>query len=86
MLRLKRVSEFVIYNVAEEITTGMEKSSVISMLIDQSKKVRSHAYCPYSKFRVGAAVLCNTGEIFTGSLHNIGAVSVVVRPSKDLLL
>jgi cytidine deaminase len=25
-----------------------------------------HAYCPYSKFRVGAAVLTESGEVFVG--------------------
>lgn len=27
---------------------------------------REFAYCPYSKFQVGAALLCNDGTIFTG--------------------
>lgn len=51
----------------EKIANGTVKSSKISMLIGQSEKVRSHAYCPYSNFPVGAAVLCDSGEIFTGT-------------------
>lgn len=35
-------------------------------LIEDAKKVREFAYAPYSKFKVGAAVLCKDGEIFTG--------------------
>lgn len=35
-------------------------------LVAASRAVRMHAYAPYSKFRVGAAVLCDDGRIFTG--------------------
>ena len=27
---------------------------------------REQAYCPYSKFKVGASVLCQNGAVFTG--------------------
>lgn len=35
-------------------------------LIEEAKRVREFAYAPYSKFKVGAAVLCKNGDIFTG--------------------
>ena len=35
-------------------------------LIDKATDASKKAYCPYSKFRVGAAVLTNTGDIFSG--------------------
>jgi cytidine deaminase len=35
-------------------------------LIDAAKAAMKNAYAPYSKFRVGAAVLTSTGKIFTG--------------------
>src|SRR6058998_678935 len=35
-------------------------------LIDAAKGAMKNAYAPYSEFRVGAAVLTSTGEIFTG--------------------
>jgi cytidine deaminase len=35
-------------------------------LLDQARRAREHAYAPYSRFTVGAAVLTATGEIFSG--------------------
>ncbi len=35
-------------------------------LIDKAIEVRNKAYAPYSKFKVGAAVLCQDGSVFTG--------------------
>lgn len=37
-----------------------------SDLILLADKVKEQAYAPYSKFRVGAALLTDTGQIFTG--------------------
>ncbi len=39
---------------------------VIQQLIDEAKKVRERAYAPYSNFKVGAALLSNSGKIYTG--------------------
>ena len=36
-------------------------------LIDSALKARERAYCPYSNFKVGAAVLFEDGKIYTGS-------------------
>ena len=38
-----------------------------NMLLDAAQTVREHSYSPYSKFKVGAAVLTRDGEIFTGT-------------------
>jgi len=35
-------------------------------LISEAEKARKRAYTPYSKFQVGAAVLCDDGKIFAG--------------------
>ncbi|XP_059397210.1 cytidine deaminase-like [Carassius carassius] len=35
-------------------------------LVQKSQEAKIRAYCPYSKFRVGAAVLTSNGTVFTG--------------------
>jgi len=35
-------------------------------LLQKANDVRKNAYCPYSKFPVGAALLCSDGTVFTG--------------------
>lgn len=35
-------------------------------LIELARRVRERAYAPYSKFKVGAALLADDGRIFTG--------------------
>jgi len=39
---------------------------VLGKLIDAAKSASEHAYCPYSHFRVGAAVLTDRGDLFAG--------------------
>ena len=40
--------------------------SVYSELADAARRGAAHAYCPYSRFRVGAAVLTDDGRITWG--------------------
>ncbi|XP_073699165.1 cytidine deaminase-like [Garra rufa] len=40
--------------------------SVIASLVKKSQEAKNQAYCPYSKFRVGAAVLTSDDKMFTG--------------------
>ncbi|MFH1746248.1 MAG: cytidine deaminase [Planctomycetota bacterium] len=35
-------------------------------LVEAARQARDRAYTPYSNFTVGAAVLCQTGEVITG--------------------
>ncbi|KAJ8412018.1 hypothetical protein AAFF_G00142850 [Aldrovandia affinis] len=49
----------------------------INGLIRKSLEAKEFAYCPYSKFRVGAALLAHNGTIFTGcnvenACYNLG--------------
>ena len=36
-------------------------------LIKEAKEVRNNAYAPYSRFKVGAAILTKNGKIYTGA-------------------
>ena len=40
--------------------------TTIKHLAEKARDVSKHAHCPYSKFYVGAAILTNSGDIFTG--------------------
>ena len=35
-------------------------------LLEEAKRVREHAYAPYSQFKVGAAIKTVTGKVFSG--------------------
>ncbi|XP_017793330.1 PREDICTED: cytidine deaminase-like [Habropoda laboriosa] len=50
----------------EEIIDFTALEPVIQTLIKKGVAVREYSYSPYSKFKVGAAILCNDGTIFTG--------------------
>ena len=43
----------------------IDQKQMDSLLMD-AKKVTEMAYAPYSKFRVGAALLCEDGSVVTG--------------------
>ena len=38
-----------------------------ALLMEAAREATGHAYAPYSKFRVGAAIRLNDGQILTGS-------------------
>jgi cytidine deaminase len=51
-------------------------------LIESAKKALEKAYVPYSKFRVGAAVLTKTGNVYTGcnvEIASFGATNCAER-------
>lgn len=50
-----------------ELVNGLNGNLLgIKELIRKSLEATKFAYCPYSKFRVGAALLTHDGTIFTG--------------------
>jgi cytidine deaminase len=42
------------------------KPKEVELLVAKSREALSFAYCPYSKFRVGAALLCEDGSLHLG--------------------
>lgn len=70
---LKDLSEFPDFasidefnEVYEKLLQDFRKRSLIGELIEKASKVIEHAYAPYSKFKVGAAILTSTGNIYCG--------------------
>ncbi|RMF47262.1 MAG: cytidine deaminase [Anaerolineae bacterium] len=39
---------------------------MIETLISQAREVRENAYAPYSNYKVGAALLAENGQVYTG--------------------
>lgn len=59
----------------------------VQMLIQKSVAAKEHAYCVYSKFRVGAALLTADGCVYTGNRHvNFYACVFVFRGSNLCLI
>ncbi|HEX9151570.1 MAG TPA: cytidine deaminase, partial [Flavobacterium sp.] len=54
-------TQFSVFDSLEEV------SNDICELMEQAVAVRKNAYAPYSKFRVGAAILLDNGKIVLGS-------------------
>src|SRR5690606_9252021 len=61
MKELKIESTFQVYNDLKELPND------VYALMDKAVKARIKAYAPYSKFKVGAAILLDNGEIITGN-------------------
>ena len=51
----------------EEAATPEDLSAKEQQIITAAKNAAAHAYAPYSKFRVGAALLLTSGELVTGN-------------------
>lgn len=57
----KITTDFTIFENIDELSSTQKK------LLLKAIEIRDHAYAPYSRFSVGAAVLMENGEIFTGN-------------------
>jgi cytidine deaminase len=61
MKKITITSQFSAYSSLQELPTDVQK------LMEQAVEVRKRAYAPYSKFRVGAALLLDNGQTVLGS-------------------
>jgi cytidine deaminase len=56
-----------IINVAIEVVTYDELNEADRRLVDTARQANQRSYAPYSKFRVGAAILLSNGQIVAGA-------------------
>ena len=61
MKEISIVSKFSVYESTSEFQNDIQN------LMEKAVSIRKKAYAPYSKFRVGAALLLDNGEIVLGS-------------------
>lgn len=61
MKEISITSSFVVYDTLQELSKDIQD------LMNEAVEVRKKAYAPYSKFRVGAALLLDNGKIVVGS-------------------
>ena len=61
MKEISITSSFTVYNSLEEVSKDIQD------LMNEAIEIRKKAYAPYSKFRVGAALLLDNGKIVLGS-------------------
>ena len=56
----------------------MLNDDTLKILASEALKAREYSYSPYSKYRVGAALLCRSGKIFRGCNIENSAYPVTV--------
>ncbi|MGN7810010.1 cytidine deaminase [Flavobacterium sp. 22076] len=61
MKEISITSSFTIYDTINELSQDVQD------LMNQAIEIRKKAYAPYSKFRVGAALLLDNGKVILGS-------------------
>ncbi|CAM3581884.1 cytidine deaminase [Flavobacterium saliperosum S13] len=61
MKNISITSTFLVYESSDEL------SAEVKSLMEQAIEIRKKAYAPYSKFRVGAAILLDNGKVVLGS-------------------
>jgi cytidine deaminase len=55
-------------------------------LIELAKEAMTHAYAPYSGYKVGAALLCADGTVYTGCNVENGAYSACICAERTAMV
>ena len=55
-------------------------------LVEKAVEMQNFAYCPYSNFPVGAALLCEDGRVFTGCNVESAAYGSTICAERTALL
>jgi cytidine deaminase len=63
----------------KELTTEQQE------LLDAAKEAAKQAYAPYSGFKVGAALLCEDGSIFTGCNVENASYSLAICAERNAI-
>jgi cytidine deaminase len=50
----------------ETVTKTRSKAEDLDVLVTAARRARAHAYAPYSRYRVGAALLTRSGRVHAG--------------------
>ena len=54
-------------------------------LMEKAINASKNAYCPYSKFAVGACVLTDTGNIYTGCNYENGSFGMTICAERNAI-
>uniref|UniRef100_H9GGS4 CMP/dCMP-type deaminase domain-containing protein n=1 Tax=Anolis carolinensis TaxID=28377 RepID=H9GGS4_ANOCA len=57
------------------------ESGLVELLLSKSREAKAFAYCPYSQYPVGAALLTSDGKIYTDGINAVvgGQVAFAVK-------
>ena len=62
------------------------RKTIIKKLIEDAKKAMLNAYVPYSKLKVGAAVLTKKGNVYTGCNVESGSYGLTVCAERNAIM
>lgn len=50
----------------KERKTTAKQDAILDYLVEAARRARANAYAPYSKYKVGAAIVTTSGTVYTG--------------------